>query len=833
MFHPRDTRMPRRPDQDMEDFIIDILTKDKDPLGILRYLDDIVSVENYTNRDFSEMMDVVFEMADAFIASRSMRDCGEAVAAALNMVAADIAVKDRARFLDDLDRRDYDDVMGISDNYIKMRRAMDDSRGGRGRDRDDRGRGRDERDTFRSRHDRDDRGRGRERHPDDIRAERQREAERERGRSRGRDRDDRRDDRDNDRGARDNRDAQRNRDDRRDDRSRGRSEPQQLTPAKMKQLLAEMEMAIWRHLTETKDNTDRLMSADELKAIGIDPELFLKVGGKIAEPVTAAEVRGPVEADRPFQEAARPASPSTASSEAELNRSSRRAEAQRQARGHQDKVEVEAVAFTEVFHPEDQEPVVAKTRATDPRPAEAELVEPSISPDIDYNANITSRGVKYSSNEDRPEWDPLVPTLKQWEDAGFDVSDKMFIASLPPLPVVRGFGNHQPAVFDPERWVPTLVATPDGYKLESFRERDMNKDDILIPNFGNVRRKEHVDNGFVDAAKKTTRYDPLAVAAEVHGAQSAYDEEVENWKANGSDPANEPQLPNVDTKRHGQMMRLTPTIHATTMQDAIVRMHAMAGTVGVGLDETGNIAANVELHSLLGVCTSDEEYAAVQQALGLFTRNGAGAHLTIPQLWRSLIEAKTVVPFAIWKRLDRLMTDAVNEIIRHQLTLPLTVSSFADSGDSLVDIIADKAGRYMAETVSRHAEYISRALRGVSFAADENLGDVKWGVWFITPRRVVYANATLGELNLAVTDSEGLDMLGSEPVNYTVRPEQNVQLLGALDRLMSEARGTVGGNADALSEVVLDIVTLDDYCATVTQNWLSNDLYLSMAVRRI
>lgn len=829
MFHPRDTRMPRQPDVEMEDFIIDILTKDKDPLGILGYLDTIVSVERYTNREFNELMDDVFEMADAFLSSRSMRDCGEAVAAAVNMIAADMAVRERARFLDDLPRRDYDDVLGIADNYGKMRRAMEDSRGGgRGRGRDDRDdRGRD-RDRFSSRHDRggrDDRDR---RHPDDIRAERAREAERERGRGRGRD------DRDERRSRRDEPRAETRAEPRRDDRSsrRGRDEPQQLTPAKAKQLLAEMEMAIWRHLSESKDNPDRLMSADELKAIGIEPELFLKVGGKVAEPSNAAEVRGAVEAERPFPESARHAGQNTASSETELNRSSRRAEAQRQSRQQQESI-VEPVAFEEVFQPADQVPVVAQTRASDPIPAAAELVAPSIDPSIDYNANITTRGVKYATGEARPEWDPLVPTLKQWEDAGFDVSDKMFIASLPPLPVVRGFGNHQPAVFDPERWVPTLVATPDGYRMESFRERDMNKDDILIPNFGSVRRKEHVANGFVDAAKKTTRFDPLAVAAEVHGAKRDYDDEVENWKANGSDPANEPQAPDVDTKRHGQMMRLAPTIHATTMQDAVIRMHAMAGAAGVGLDETGNIMANVELHSLLGVCTSDEEYAAVKQALGLFTRNGAGAHLTIPQLWRSLVEAKTVVPFAIWKRLDRLMTDAINEIIRHQMTMPLTVTSFADSGDSLVDIIAEKAGRYMAETVSRHSEYISRALRGVSFEADENLGDVKWGVWFIVPRRVVYANATLAELNLAATDTEGLNMLGNDPVNYTVNPEQNLNLLGALDRLMSDVRNTVGANAEALSEVVLDILTLDDYCATITQNWLSNDLYLSMAVRRV
>lgn len=828
MFDERDSRMPRKPDQDMADFVIDFLKKGADPTGMLDHLDRIVSVDRYTNREFTRLMDEVFDMADALLETRALRTVGEAVESGVKLFAADAMMEDNPPEVDRLSSRDYDALRGLSDNYVKIRRALEEPRDrdrGRGRrdERDDRGRGRD-------------RGRDR-RHPDDIREERQREARRERGgrNDRGRDRDDReergrgRDDRD-DRGR--DTDSRRNdrSESRRDTRETRRGEPEKLSPAKAKQLLAEMEMAIWQHITKEGGDPNRLLSAKELDSINIDPELYVKLGGKIAAETTAAEVRA--EPQQPFQESARHTSPSTQASETELNRSSRRAEAQRQRGGVQESI-VEPPAFTEVFNHEDQEPVIAKTRASDPVPADAELVEPSIDPDIDYNANITTRGVTYATGEARPEWDPLVPTLQQWADAGFDVSDKLFIASLPPLPVVRGFANHLPAVFDPERWVPVTKATPDGYRLESFRERDMNKDDILIPNFGAAKRKEHVQNGFLDAAKKTTRYDPLTVAAEEHAAVKRYDEEHGEWVAHGSDTDNEPQQEVVDTKRHGQLMRLQPTIHATTVEDAVIRMHSLAGSIGVGLEESANIMANAELHTLLGVCTSEEEYLATKQALSLFTRDGAGGHLTIVQLWRTLVESRTTVPFAIWNRLDRMLTNVISGVLHEQMTLPLALESFAAQGDTLIDIIAEKSGRYMAETLSRHVDFISRALRGVSFNPDENLGDVKWGIWFVTPRRLVYANATLGELNLAVTDAQALTMTTDQPVSFVIRPEQNVSFLGALDRLMSDVRNTVGGSAEALSEVVLDIITIDDYRVTVTQNWLSKDLYLSMTVRRV
>lgn len=820
MFDERDNRMPRSPDQDMADFVIDYLKEGKDPLGMLEHLDRIVSVDRYTNRDFTRLMDEAYDIASALLETRALRSVGEAVESAIKLYAADVIMEDNPPSLDRLAGRDFDTLRGLADNYTKIRRALDEPRDrgrGRDRDRDDDRRG----------------GRSRDRrHPDDIREERQREARRERGGRGGRGRERERDERDDrgreERGSRDSRREERPaRDSRRESR---RGEPEKLTPAKAKQLLAEMEVAIWQHLTKAGGDINRLPSAKELDEAGIDAALYVQLGGKVSDAPTAPEVRA--EPQQTFQEGARHASPNTQASEAELNRSSRRAEAQRQRNTPQESI-VEPPAFSEVFNPEDQEPVVAKTRASDPIPADAELVEPSIDHDIDYNANITTRGVTYASDEARPEWDPLVPTLKQWEDAGFDVSDKLFIASLPPLPVVRGFANHLPAVFDPERWVPVTKATPDGYRLESFRERDMNKDDILIPNFGAVKRKEHVQNGFLDAAKKTTRYDPLAVAAEEHAAVKRYDEEHAEWVALGNEGAQEPQQEVVDTKRHGQLMRLQPTIHATTVEDAVIRMHSLAGSIGVGLEEHANIMANAELHMLLGVCTSEEEYNATKQALSLFTRDGAGGHLTIVQLWRTLVEARTTVPFAIWNRLDRMLTTVIGNVLHEQMTLPLSLDSFAAQGDTLIDIIAEKSGRYMAETLSRHTDFISRALRGVSFKAEENLGDVKWGIWFVTPRRLVYANATLGELNLAVTDSQALTMSADQQVSFVIRPEQNVSFLGALDRLMSDVRNTVGGSAEALSEVVLDIITLDDYRVTVTQNWLSKDLYLSMTVRRV
>ena len=34
MFDPRDDRMPRSVDREYEDFVIDVQTRDKDPLGV-------------------------------------------------------------------------------------------------------------------------------------------------------------------------------------------------------------------------------------------------------------------------------------------------------------------------------------------------------------------------------------------------------------------------------------------------------------------------------------------------------------------------------------------------------------------------------------------------------------------------------------------------------------------------------------------------------------------------------------------------------------------------------------------------------------------------------
>lgn len=808
MFDPRDDRMPRSIDREYEDFVIEVLTRDKDPLGVLRHLDDTVSEGRYSNRDFSDLLEKSFAIADALVESRAVRSAGEAVRSALLIIASDCALTEKARFLDKLDDRDYNAVRDMGENYIRIMDALDDRGRGRdrGRSRDDRGRGRD----------RDERGRGRRQHPDDIRAERQRDARREEEeRRRTSRRDDRRDERRDDR--RDSRDSQR-------DEPRRDSRRKELTPAQRKVELGKLDLELFQYM-DSQGRPEDIPTEDDVIAAGIDLELYKYVGGQVAAASAKKEVAP--QPDRGFQETAH-------TRVDEPQRTNRRLEAERASRQSQQPVtlEVEPPAFAEVFNAADQEPVVAKTRASDPIPENAELVAPTISPDIDYNANITTLGVNYASGEERPDWDPIVPTLQQWKDAGFDVEDPLFVNFLPELPAVRGFMPHATPLFDPTQWVPQWVTTPDGYKMQGFRQRDMNKDDILIPNVGKLARKNHIPHPFDEAVNNTTRYNPLAVAAEQHAAVQRYDADKKEWVDTGSQGA-EPVQEVVDTQRHGQLMEIPSTIVTTTLSDAAARMYAYASTVGVGLDTLANISANVKVVRLMGPCQTDEQFEQTKTALEMFIHGGNGEHMGVIQLWRTFMEAQNVVPFHIWHKLEAQLTAVLNEVLQDRMGLPLAIKSFAAEAGDLVDIITGVGGRYLAEVFVAHSALVSYMLRGVMVETPADAINVARGIWFVTPRRVVLANATLKELGLAATDTPKLDVGIDVAEHFSVQPKQNPTLTRIADRLLGEVHNSMTVGHDRRDDACIELITLDDYRCTISQNWLSKDLYLSMAVRKV
>lgn len=846
MFDSRDTRMPRQPDQELADFIIDILRKEKDPMGTLSFADRIVSESNYTNRDFDDMVEAIFDAADVLMgAGDRIRNIGEAVYSASMVYCAWLANREKARLIDDLRDREYDDFMGMVTNYNRLLDAIDDrdsgrgrddrdrgGRGGRGRDRDDRGRGRGRDDDRGRSHSRRDSQRSRSRHPDDIRAERQREAE-------DREYEERKARKSEPRSGRD--EPVRNEPRRKSSGSDPVAKVQSMTIVQRKQAKAKIEMDIWRYLSSRKDDENRRMRREELESINVDVEFYLALGGQIVEGgQTHAEATKP-------REATSPAAPETAGSQRELDRGSRRAEAQRQAREQPQSV-AEAPAFSEVFTEDDQVPMrardfpkpppVAEVRADEPR----ELTPPTIDPAIDYNANITSLGVQYKTGEDRPEWDPLVPTLQQWADAGYDVQDSAFIASLPPLPPIRGYLDHLPTMYDAHLWVPYVTATVDGYQMTAFRERDMNKDEIMIPAFGGNKRRanEPGQAPFYEAVSKTTRFDALAVKAEESASIMAYDEDKAAWEQSGKDPESEPAMVPVDTARHGQLAVVQQTIHAYNMDDALVRIQNHLASLNVGRDNMANIVADVQLHTLVGVTVSPEQYADTKGGLSVFEQGDVGQFLMLPHLWREFVEAKSTVPSVIWHKLDRHFTRIMNDILQNQLGTNVVIGSFAEHGGRLIDIIADKAGRYLAEKFTTHADYISRRLRCLSFNADENLSPIENAVWVIDNRRVVYADATMAELGITSTATQAPVHENDEPFidhveegkakRYAIRPEHHRLITAATDRLMGEARNTVSASSNQLTDMVVDIVTLDNYRCVLSQNWLSTGLYLSMQV---
>ena len=803
MFDERSTRFPRSPNADLAQFIEEFMRKGSDETGAVQYLDDIVSENRYTNRDFDEMVERVFDAAEFLYAeTREFRNVGEAILAACIIYARWQMERDNPREVDDLSRRMYDTLKESAGNYEKIVREME--RGGRDdRDRDrDRGR-RDDRRDDRDRGRRDDRDRDRGRRDDrdrrdryeDPREERRREARRDEGRNRGRDRDDDRRERRTDREPEPRKAAA---------PAKSRTNVSRMSDSARALRLGSWRLDIFKHRQRNGSPLDVPVTEDELNELGIPAEDFVACGGEVASKPTAPENAKPARQEHVTQ----------------LRTSSQ-----------VDKVdnEVEPVAFSEVYS--DDKRADSRVRTTDKAPltpAEEAALLPQIDPAIDYNRYVTSNDIVYATGQERPKSDPVVPTLAQWARAGWQIDKREFIEQLPVLPAIRGFGEHLPAVYESDKWVPYISPTEDGYKLLSFRERDVNKDDILIPNLGNTRRSGRIANPVTESVNKSTRFNALQVSSEKASAILRHDEALEQWVADGSNPDTAPVPEHINTARNGQMVTIPYTIHATSVGDAIVKMHTALGGMEVGLDEVANIYAPVAIHTLLGVATDEDSFALTKKYLEVFTPDGSGAHLMLPHLWQEFQNARAYIPEHIWLRINILFTDIINEVLANNLCLPTRISSFEAEGRQLLDNLAEEHGRYMAEKLSLNAVEVSKRLRCLSFDMDESVGKVPRAIWAIEKRTVMYANAMLNEFGLSVFDYGGRDATPdrNRVTHYVVRPEQNATICGIVERLNMDADWK-----DALPTITL--VTLDDYSCVLEPNWLSQGTYYTMALSHL
>jgi hypothetical protein len=165
--------------------------------------------------------------------------------------------------------------------------------------------------------------------------------------------------------------------------------------------------------------------------------------------------------------------------------------------------------------------------------------------------------------------------------------------------------------------------------------------------------------------------------------------------------------------------------------------------------------------------------------------------------------------------------------------LPISVKSFAAEAGDLVDIITGVGGRYLAEVFVAHGALVSYMLRGVMVETPATAINVHRGIWFVTPRRVVLANTTLKELGLAAVTTPELDVGIDVAQHFSVQPKQNPALTRIADRLLGEVHNSMTVGHDRRDDACIELITLDDYRCTLSQNWLSKDLYLSMAVRKV
>lgn len=388
-------------------------------------------------------------------------------------------------------------------------------------------------------------------------------------------------------------------------------------------------------------------------------------------------------------------------------------------------------------------------------------------------------------------------TLTDYRELGINIEDPEFIKTRP----VDREDTFRTVLYDPYVKQPVWTLNDKGLRVLRWRDFNMNIDNHVIPDFRRssvTPRRPQGDGKVLSALVQPSRRSILDIQRDTDKSDRQYEDRLNEWEVNNKDRAADEQEAKPESpalQRLGtHTLRVEEPVDTSSLADMIqetmlrfadvrVVTEGMAPVEAFGSRRrfayiADNVAQRDEIMSLIEMFTVDHSH-----------RNSAdNTVIPIHKYHTALMAVVDTIPHGLWVRINRRLTNYVNDIFAISLGLSLSIDDFATDGDKIVQYLHDQYGEVVLQAfIIAHAQ-----VGGRLSMLEAGKGESDLMIYEVEGTQVTILPVTPDELSIS---SVQLDSDSKHGDTALVTGESNLRLFNALRTVTTQSTPVMGKKA--------------------------------------
>lgn len=386
-----------------------------------------------------------------------------------------------------------------------------------------------------------------------------------------------------------------------------------------------------------------------------------------------------------------------------------------------------------------------------------------------------------------------VGSIADYVELNIDVNDPKFIATRP----IDKTDTFREVIYDPFVKQPKWELNADGLRVLRFRDFNMNIDNHVIPDFKrtSVTPARAVNQAVLPSLAQPSRRSILDISKKADEEERRYEDRLNEWEASNKDrPADEqeakPESPAVQ-KLGSHTLRVDEAINTSSLGDMMQETMSRFGQLRGFSEGHPPVESFGSLRQFAWCAESAEDRDRIMEQVEMFStthshRSEDGRQVVpIHNYHAALMAVVDTIPYGLWKRINRRMTEYCNDILTVSLGLGVTIDDFAEDGDKIVQYLDENYGQAVMEGfIIGHAQTGGR----ISML-EAGKGDTDVLIYEVRGTQVTILPVAPDELSISsvkLTDSK------SPSAPALVTAESNLRLFNALRTVSTQSTPTLG-----------------------------------------
>lgn len=381
-------------------------------------------------------------------------------------------------------------------------------------------------------------------------------------------------------------------------------------------------------------------------------------------------------------------------------------------------------------------------------------------------------------------------TIDDYIELGINIEDPKFIMTR----AIDKTDTYREVIYDPFAKQPVWKLNENGMRVLRFRDFSMNIDNHVIPDFKRTSSvpSRVVNREILPSLAQPTRRSILDISKKADELERQHEDRLNEWEAQNKDLPTEdkdikPESPALQ-KLGSHTLRVDGAIDANSLGEMIQETMSNFGQLRGFTEGHPPVESFGSIRQFAWCAQNPEERDDIISKIEMFTT--AHSHTSedrrnvvpIHHYHAALMAVVDTIPFGLWKRINRNMTEYCNDILTVSLGLTVTIDDFAEDGDKIIQYLVDHYGNAVMEGfIIGHAQCGGR----ISMLEPGKGNDVL--IYEVKGTQVTILPATPEELTIS---SVKLDDKDSS--SLLVTGDSNLRLFNALRTISTQSTPLMG-----------------------------------------